>query len=84
MKKVGLIVITLLMGTMVSVAQGWQNSSPEEMAKRQTEQIKEKCDLDKAQEKKVYELSLKSGKKMTALREWRQRRNARRYDENSR
>jgi biopolymer transport protein ExbD len=69
MKKIGFLMIALIMGTMVSMAQNWQNSTPEEMAKRQTDQIKEKCGLDKDQEKKVYDLSLKSGKEMAKMRE---------------
>jgi biopolymer transport protein ExbD len=69
MKKIGFLMIALLMGTMVSMAQNWQNATPEEMAKRQTDQIKEKCGIDKEQEKKVYDLSLKSGKEMAKMRE---------------
>lgn len=60
--------IAVLLLTMVSKAQNWQSATPEEMAKRQTEQIKEKCGLDKDQEKKVYDLSLKSSKEMAKLR----------------
>jgi len=69
MKKIGFLMVAILFGTMVSLAQNWQNSTPEEMAKRQTDQIKEKCGLDKTQEKKVYDLSMKSGKEMAKLRE---------------
>ncbi len=69
MKKIGFLMVAILLGTMVSMAQNWQNSTPEEMAKRQTDQIKEKCGLDKDQEKKVYDLSLKSGKEMAKMRE---------------
>jgi hypothetical protein len=69
MKKIGFLVIAFMFGAMIGVAQNWQDATPEEMAKQQTEQIKEKCDLDKAQEKKVYELSLKSGKEMAKLRQ---------------
>lgn len=68
MKKIGFLLIALLMGTMVSMAQNRQNSTPEEMAKRQTDQIKEKCGLDKAQEKKVYDLYLDSSKKSAEMR----------------
>ncbi|HPE75203.1 MAG TPA: hypothetical protein PLC80_03905 [Draconibacterium sp.] len=69
MKKIGFLLIALIMGTLVGTAQNWQNATPEEMAKRQTDQIKEKCGLDKAQEKKVYDLSLESSKKMAKMRE---------------
>ncbi len=61
--------IAILLGNMIGMAQNWQNSTPEEMAKRQTDQIKEKCGLDKAQEKKVYDLNLESSKKMAKMRE---------------
>jgi len=57
-----------MMGTMVSMAQNWQNQTPEERAKSQTDQIKEKCGLDKEQVKKVYDLNLKSGKETAKLR----------------
>jgi len=69
MKKIGFLMIVILFGTMVSMAQNWQNSSPEERAKQQTDQIKEKCGLNKEQEKKVYDLNLESGKKMSKMRE---------------
>ena len=69
MKKIGFLLIALIMGTLVGTAQNWQNSTPEEMAKRQTDQIKEKCGLDKAQEKKVYDLQLESSKKMAKMRD---------------
>lgn len=69
MKKIGFLLIALIMGTMVGTAQNWQNSTPEEMAKKQTTDIKEKCGLDKDQEKKVYDLNLKSGKEMSKMRE---------------
>ena len=69
MKKIGFLLIALLFGTMVSMGQNWQNATPEEMAKRQTDQIKEKCGLDKTQEKKVYDLNLESSKKMAKMRE---------------
>jgi biopolymer transport protein ExbD len=69
MKKIGFLMIALLLGTLVSMGQNWQSATPEEMAKRQTDQIKEKCGLDKNQEKKVYDLSLKTGKEMAKMRE---------------
>lgn len=69
MKKIGFLFIALIMGVMVGTAQNRQNSSPEEMAKQQTADIKEKCGLDKDQEKKVYDLNLKSGKEMVKMRE---------------
>lgn len=69
MKKIGFLMIALLLGAIVSFGQNWQSATPEEMAKRQTEQIKEKCGIDKAQEQKVYDLNLESSKQMAKLRE---------------
>lgn len=68
MKKAGILLIALMLGSMFSMAQNRQNATPEEMAKKQTADIKEKCGLDKDQEKKVYEMSLKSGKEMAKMR----------------
>ena len=64
--------MVLMMATFAGMAQGGgqqRNFDPEEMAKRQTAQIKEKCGLDAAQEKKVHELLLTNSKKMQAERE---------------
>lgn len=72
MKRIGILMMVLLMATFAGMAQGGgqqRNFDPEEMAKRQTAQIKEACGLDAAQEKKVHELLLTSGKKMRAERE---------------
>lgn len=70
MKKIGVILMSLLLAAVVATAQTGQRSfDPEEMAKRQTEQIKEAVGLDEKQEKQVYELNLETGKKMRALRE---------------
>ena len=60
--------MALLLGTMFGMAQNWQSATPEEMAKKQTAELKEKCGLDKDQEKKVYDMSLKSGKEMAKMR----------------
>jgi len=68
MKKIGFLMVFVILGTMVSMAQNWQNATPEEMAKKQTAEIKEACGLDKTQEQKVYDLSLESGKEMAKLR----------------
>ena len=72
MKKLGFLLIILILGTTVSVAQdrgGQRDFDPEEMAKRQTENLKEVLDLKKDHEKKVYELNLKSSKAMAKMRE---------------
>ncbi|HKJ79071.1 MAG TPA: DUF4890 domain-containing protein [Prolixibacteraceae bacterium] len=74
MKKIGLIVGVLVMVVSASMAQprgGQRDFDPEEMAKRQTERLKETLDLSKDQEKKVYELNLESGKEMSKLRDQR-------------
>jgi periplasmic protein CpxP/Spy len=70
MKKIGVILMSLLLITVVATAQPGQRSfNPEDMAKRQTEQIKEAVGLDAKQEKQVYDLNLETGKKMRALRD---------------
>lgn len=70
MKKIGTMLMSLMLIAMVGLAQPGQRSmNPEEMAKRQTAQIKEAVGLDEKQEKQVYELNLETGKKMRALRE---------------
>jgi periplasmic protein CpxP/Spy len=70
MKKISLILMSLMLIAVVSIAQpGQRNLDPEEMAKRQTEQIKEAVGLDAKQEKQVYDLNLETGKKMQTLRE---------------
>jgi len=61
--------VVIMLGTIVSMGQNWQSATPEEMAKRETDQIKEKCGLDKDQEKKVYDLSLKTAKERVKMRE---------------
>ena len=72
MKKIGFLLIAIVFGTTVSMAQyggGGQNRTPEERAKQQTADLKEALGLDKTQEKKVYDLNLESGKKMAKMRE---------------
>lgn len=68
MKKIVLFILTILLETIVCMSQNWQSYNPEEMAKRQTEQIKEKCGLDKTQEKKIYDLSLESSNQLEKFR----------------
>ncbi len=70
MKKLGLLLMFVILGTTFSMAQnrGGQNMDPEERAKTQTEELKKVLDLNQDQEKKVYDLNLSSGKKMTAMR----------------
>lgn len=73
MKKLGIMLMSLVLVTTVAKAQpGQRNVNPEEMAKRQTEQIKEAVGLDEKQEKQVYDLNLEAGKKMRELREQNQ------------
>ncbi len=70
MKKTGIALMFFMLIALVGFAQpGQRNVSPEEMAKRQTEQIKEAVGLNEKQEKQVYELNLETGKKMSAMRE---------------
>lgn len=70
MKKIGLLLMFVILMAGAGIAQPNQRSmNPEDMAKRQTAQLKEVLDLNKDQEKKVHELNLKSSKKMMALRD---------------
>ncbi|MEZ5102919.1 MAG: hypothetical protein R2757_00360 [Draconibacterium sp.] len=70
MRKIGFLLIAILMGTTISMAQpGGQRMAPEERAKQQTAELKEALGLDKTQEKKVYDLNLETGKKMQKMRE---------------
>lgn len=69
MKKLGILLVILVFASTVSMAQrGGQNFDPETRAKSQTEQLKKTLDLDKDQEKKVYELNLEAGKKFAEMR----------------
>ena len=69
MKKIGFLLIAVLLGTAMSMAQpgGQRNMDPEAMAKRQTEQLKEALGLNKDQEKKVHDLSLETSKKRAKM-----------------
>jgi hypothetical protein len=69
MKKLGFLFVAVVLGTTLSMAQpqGPRNMNPEDMAKRQTEQIKEAVGLSSDQEKEVYDLNLEMSKKMQAM-----------------
>uniref|UniRef100_UPI0032164B02 hypothetical protein n=1 Tax=uncultured Draconibacterium sp. TaxID=1573823 RepID=UPI0032164B02 len=72
MKKIGLVIMIVVFGMTISLAQnrgGQRSFDPEERAKRQTEQLTELLGLDKAQAKKVHELNLKAGKEMSEMRQ---------------
>lgn len=72
MKRIGLLLIIVLVGTVISQAQpgtGQRNVDPEAFAKRQTAQLKEALVLSEGQENQVYELTLETRKKMRDLRE---------------
>lgn len=58
----------LFLVSAMSMAQP-RDFDPEDLAKRQTAQLKEELDLNEDQEKKVYDLNLESTKKMSKLRE---------------
>lgn len=68
MKKFGITLMLLSLISAMSISQP-RDFDPEDFAKRQTAQLKEELDLNKEQEKKVYELNLASIKKMNKLRE---------------
>jgi len=71
MKKIGILLMMLVMASFAGMSQnsggGGQQRSPEERAKSETATIKEKCGLDDAQEKKVYDILLANGKKGAEL-----------------
>ena len=71
MKKIGILLIAIVLGRIVSMAQNREQRSfdPVERAKTQTAELKEALGLDKDQEKKVYDLNLDSNKKMGVMRE---------------
>ena len=72
MKRIVMFLIAVFAGTTLISAQPGQERrpvDPEEMAKRQTEQLKEQLSLNKDQEKQVYELNLETSKQMRALRD---------------
>lgn len=69
MKRIGLIMSFFILFSVVLTAQPRQQRNPEEMAKRQTEEVKKAVNLNEKQEKQVYDLYLESGKKMNAMRE---------------
>lgn len=70
MRKFGIIIMTILLVSAAAMAQpGQRNMDPEEMAKRQTAQLKEAVGLDNEQKKKAQEIYLETGKKMSAMRE---------------
>lgn len=69
MKKLGFLLIVLILGTTVSMAQNRGGDfDPEERAKSQTTELKELLDLKKDQEKKVHDLNLKFGKEIAEMR----------------
>jgi len=71
MKKIGITLMSLLLVAFVGIAQprGQRDYDPEQVAKRQTEQLKDTLGLTEEQEQKVYELNLETGQKMSALRD---------------
>lgn len=71
MRKIGMFVLMMVFAAFVAQAQpGGQgrNFSPEDMAKRQTEQMGEYIKMDKALTTKVNDLNLKYAKKSQELR----------------
>lgn len=71
MKKLGLLLMIVVLGTTVLMAQnrsGQGNYDPVESAKRQTEVLKKELNLNKDQGEKVYELNLKAANKIDDMR----------------
>lgn len=72
MRKITLIVMVVLIGTTMSMAQnrgGQRDFNPEDMAKRQTELYKTELNLDDAQAEKIEKVLLASNKEMMAMRQ---------------
>jgi Spy/CpxP family protein refolding chaperone len=72
MKRIVMFLFAVFAGTILVSAQPGQDRrsfDPEDMAKRQTEQLKELLSLNKDQEKKVFDLNLETSRQMRALRE---------------
>ena len=69
MKKLGFLLIVMLMVSVAGMAQGFggQQMSPEDQAKRTTDQIKEAVGLNADQEKKVYNLNLEQSKQRAKM-----------------
>jgi parvulin-like peptidyl-prolyl isomerase len=71
MRKIGMFILMVVFAAFIAEAQqGGQgrNMSPEDMAKRQTEQMGEYIKMDKAITTKVQDLNLKYAKKSQELR----------------
>ena len=70
MKKITTVLLAFMLISVIGISQPRQgNMTPEAMAKRQTEQIKEAVKLNEKQEKQIYEVNLETSKKMQAMRE---------------
>lgn len=69
MKKLSLVLLTLVAFTVVTVAQNrsQRDFDPKERAKRQTEELTKELDLNKDQQKKVLEMNEKYSEKMSAM-----------------
>lgn len=70
MKKITIVFLMMVFATSTLLAQpgGQRNFDPKERAKQTTERLKEALDLNKDQEKKVYEIQLEGNKKMAEMR----------------
>ncbi len=68
MKKAVIVSMVLFFAVTASLAQR-RNFDPDQMAKRQTEELTEVLDLNEDQQEKVYELNRETGKKMRVLRD---------------
>ena len=63
MKRISLLVVLTLLSSL-AFSQGFRNMSPEERAKRDTEQLKDQLGLTENQTESAYKINLKNAEEM--------------------
>lgn len=73
MKKLGLVVMVVVLAATVSMAQnrGGNDVNPKERAEREVQTLTEKLDLSKDQQAKVYDVVLKGNNDLVKMRKQR-------------
>ena len=67
MKKLFIFMLVTVFATATLNAQGRPQMNPQDMAKRQTESIKAKVNLNEDQYKKVFEINLKTSEELSKV-----------------